>query len=104
LQSALIKFFGILKLLTPALYIVGAILLLLSFVKSKPDGLGNIWLTLYTFPIVIIGTFILHQQFQYVSGSYYKAHALCFCPSVAFLALVLFFSWFATNFPFAPRP
>jgi polyferredoxin len=43
-----------------AIYIVGAIVIWLEFLGSPPDGLANIWIAVYTFPIVIIGTFLLH--------------------------------------------
>jgi len=75
-----------------------------SFAQSNPDGLGNIWLVFYTFPIVIIGMFILHLQFPYVYGGYYEAHTLYFWLSVAFLALVLFFVFHGLQQFFCSRP
>jgi hypothetical protein len=80
----------VMKLIVPALYIAGAMVIWLAFSRSNPDGLANIWIAIYTFPIVIIGTFLLQGEFPYVPGRYYEAHALYFWPSVALLALALF--------------
>jgi hypothetical protein len=79
------------KFIVPALYIAGAMVIWLAFSRSNPDGLANIWIAIYTFLIVIIGTFLLRGEFPYVPGRYYESHALYFWPSVALLALVLFF-------------
>jgi len=84
------RILGKLKVIVPVLYILGAIPIWLEFSKINPDGLANLGLALYTFPMVIIGTFILHLEFPYFSGSYYVAHALFFCFSVVFLAVLLF--------------
>jgi hypothetical protein len=81
----------VMKFIVPALYIAGAMVIWLDFSRSNPDGLANLWIVLYTFPIVIIGTFLLRGEFPYVPGRYYEAHALYFWPSVALLALALFF-------------
>jgi hypothetical protein len=81
----------VMKFIVPALYISGAIVIWLDFLRSNPDGLANIWIAIYTFPIVIIGTFLLGGEFPYVPGRYYEAHALYFWPTVALLALALFF-------------
>jgi hypothetical protein len=78
------------KFIVPAIYMVGAIVIWLEFLGTNPDGLANIWIAVYTFPIVIIGTFLLHGEFPYVPGRYYEAHTLYFWPSVALLALALF--------------
>lgn len=64
---------------------------MVCFFKTNPDGLANLWLIIYTFPIVVIGTFILHLEFPYISGSYYVAHTVYLCISVTFLAILLFF-------------
>jgi hypothetical protein len=84
------KICGKLKLIVPALYILGAIPIWFVFSNTNPDGLANIWLFFYTFPIVLVGTFIFHLEFPYFSGSYYVAHALYFWFSVIFLAGLLF--------------
>jgi hypothetical protein len=85
----------VMKFIVPALYIAGAIVIWLDFSRSNPDGLANIWIAIYTFPIAIIGTFLLQGEFPYVPGRYYEAHALYFWPSVALLALALFFIFHA---------
>jgi hypothetical protein len=68
----------------------GAVFIWIVFSRTNPDGLANIWIGIYTFPIFIIGTFLLHQQFPYVPGGYYQAHALYFWPSVILLAIAMF--------------
>ncbi len=88
------QIFGKIKWLAPALYILAAFPIWYVFSKTNPDGLANIWLIIYTFPIVIVGTFIFHLDFPYFSGGYYGAHALYFCFSVTFLAVVLFFIFY----------
>ena len=80
----------IMKFGVPAVYIAGAIVIWLNFLGSNPDGLANIWIAIYTFPIVLIGTFLLQGEFPYMPGRYYEAHALYFWPSIAVLALALF--------------
>src|SRR4030088_3706135 len=80
----------VMKFIVPALYIAGAMLIWLDFSRSNPDGLANIWIAIYTFPMVIIGTFLLRGEFPYVPGRYYEAHALYFWPSVVLLTLALF--------------
>src|SRR4030081_1133759 len=91
----------VMKFIVPALYIAGAIVIWLDFSRSNPDGLANIWIAIYTFPMVIIGTFLLRGEFPYVPGRYYEAHALYFWPNVALLALSLFliFPCLAKNRP-----
>ncbi|WEX87696.1 hypothetical protein PZN02_000117 [Sinorhizobium garamanticum] len=90
MRMALSRLLMMMKFIAPALYIVGAIVIWLDFLRSNPDGLANIWIAIYTFPIVIIGTFLLQGEFPYVPGRYYEAHAFYFWPSVALLALALF--------------
>lgn len=91
MKKSLFKLFGISKFLVPLLYLAGAVFIWVNFVNSNPDGLANIWIGIYTFSIFIIGTFLLHQQFPYMPGGYYQAHALYFWPSVILLAVALFF-------------
>lgn len=83
------------EFLVPAVYIAGAMVIWLAFSRSNPDGLANIWIAIYTFPNVIIGTFLLRGEFPYVPSRYYEAHALYFWPSVALLAFALFFIFYA---------
>jgi hypothetical protein len=82
------------KFLAPALYVVGAVFIWLDFSSANPDGLANIGIAIYTFPVVIVGTFVLRGEFPYAQGRYYEAHAFYFWPSVALLALVLFFMFY----------
>jgi len=84
------KIFGKIKLIVPALYILGAIPIWFVFIKTNPDGLANLGLIFYTFPVVVVGTYIFQLNFPYFSGSYYVAHALYFWFSVIFLAVLLF--------------
>jgi hypothetical protein len=90
MKKSMFKFFGVLKFVLPTVYMAGAIFIWINFVTTNPDGLANVWIGLYTFPIFIIGTFLLSLQFPYMPGSYYQAHALYFWPSVIFLAVVIF--------------
>ncbi len=89
-KNTAFKIFGVLKFLVPLIYLAGAIFVWVIFAGTGPDGLANIWIVIYTFPIFIIGTFLLHQQFPYMPGGYYQAHALYFWPSVTLLAIALF--------------
>jgi len=91
MRNVLSRLFRAMKFIVPALYIAGAMAIWLAFSRSNPDGLANIWIAIYTFPMVIVGTFLLQGEFPYVPGRYYEAHALYFWPSVALLALALFF-------------
>lgn len=90
LKPPLLIFLKRLKYLLPALYIAGAAVVWITFASANPDGLANIGIVLYTFPIVLIGTFVLKLDFPYVPGRYYEAHALYFWPSAVLLALALF--------------
>ena len=90
MRSMLSRLFGVMKFIVPAFYIAGATGIWLAFSRSNPDGLANIWIAIYTFPMVLIGTFLLQGEFPYLPGRYYEAHALYFWPSVTFLALALF--------------
>lgn len=84
------RILGKLKLIIPALYILGAIPIWFIFSQTNPDGLANLGVVFYTFPIVVLGTFVFHLEFPYVPGSYYVAHAVYFGFSVTFLATLLF--------------
>src|SRR3979409_2305223 len=95
MRVSLSRLFRLMKFIVPALYIAGAMVIWLAFYRTNPDGLANIWIAIYTFPIFIIGTFLLGGEFPYVPGRYYEAHALYFWPSVALLALALFFIFHA---------
>jgi hypothetical protein len=95
MKMSLSRLLRAMKFVVPALYIAGAIVIWLDFSGSNPDGLANIWISIYTFPIFIIGTFLLQGEFPYMPGRYYEAHALYFWPSVALLALALFFIFHA---------
>jgi hypothetical protein len=95
MRISLARLFRVMKFIVPTLYIAGAMGIWLAFYRSPPDGLANIWIAIYTFPIFIIGTFLLGGEFPYAPGRYYEAHALYFWPSVALLALALFFLFHA---------
>lgn len=90
MRGSLSGFLGAMQYAAPALYIAGALVVWLTFSRTNPDGLANVLVALYTFPIVAIGTFLLQGEFPYVPGSYYVAHALYFWPSVFILALAMF--------------
>ena len=76
MRIALSRLLRVMKFIVPALYLAGAMLIWLEFSRSNPDGLANIWIAIYTFPIVIIGTFLLRGEFPYVPGRYYGRHEI----------------------------
>lgn len=67
-------------------YAIGAIPVWIGFATSPPDGLANIGLVLYTFPVVAFGTFMLKLEFPYVGGGYYVAHSVYFVAAVVWLS------------------
>lgn len=80
-----------LKFLVPLVYLAGAVAVWVAFARSPPDGLANLGLVLYTFPVVFVGTFLLRQSFPYVhAGGYYGSHAFYYWPSVVVLAGLMF--------------
>ncbi len=89
------KLFRVLKFVVPGLYIMGAVFVWLGFSKAHPDGLANIGIAVYTLPIAMAGIFLFRGEFPFAPGRYYEAHALYFWPSVAVLALALFFIFHA---------
>jgi len=95
MTMALSRLLGVIKFIVPALYIAGAVLVWLDFSRANPDGLANLWIAIYTFPVFMVGTFLLGGEFPYAPGRYHEAHALYFWPSVALLALALFFIFHA---------
>jgi hypothetical protein len=95
MRLSLSRLFGVMKLVVPALYVLGAMGVWLAFARSNPDGLANIWIAIYTFPTFIVGTFLLRGEFPYMPGRYLEAHALYFWPSIALLALALFLVFLA---------
>jgi hypothetical protein len=113
MRTSLSRLLRAMKFIAPAAYVAGAILVWVAFAGSNPDGLANIWIAIYTAPIVAVGTFVLGGDFPYLPGGYYQAHALYFAPSVALLALALFLVFHgleklvapaATTASPAPRP
>ncbi len=104
MKTAPFNSLGKLKLVLPAMYLAGAAVIWFYFASANPDGLANIWIVLYTFPIVAVGTYLLDLQFPYVPGTYYTAHALYFWPSVIVLALFLFLILHGLQKLFSPAP
>jgi hypothetical protein len=92
MRMSLFGLLRVLKFIVPVLYVSGAIGIWLDFVGSPPDGLANVWVAIYTFPTAVVGTFLLKGEFPYFPGRYYEAHAFYFWPSVALLAIALFFT------------
>jgi len=90
LWEILSRLFGLMKVWLPIFYILGAAFIWWDFARTNPDGLANIWIVLYTFPIAIVASVLLRGEFPYVSGHYDEAHALYFWPSVVVLAVALF--------------
>ena len=80
----------------PSAYILGAIFVWVDFAGSPPDGLANIWIALYTLPVMLLARLLTQREFPYVNSSlgYYEAHAVYFWVSVFVIAILLFFLGF----------
>jgi hypothetical protein len=78
MRLRLLKLFGAMKLVVPALYVVGAIGLWLKFVRTNPDGLANVWLVVYTLPVFVSARFLLQRECPFAPGRYDEADALYF--------------------------
>jgi hypothetical protein len=102
MRMFLFRLFGAMKLVVPALYVVGAMGLWLKFARTNPDGLANIWLVVYTLPVFVSARFLLQREFPFVPGRYYEAHALYFWPSVTLLAFAFFLLFRALQRIFRP--
>jgi len=89
-RISLSRLFRVAKAAVPAVYIAGAFLVWMNFVKANPDGLANIGIVLYTLPVALFGIFVLKLEFPFAPGAYYHAHGLYFSISVATLATLLF--------------
>ena len=79
--------------LVPIAYALGAVPICVNFAAAPPDGLANIWLLIYTFPVVALCTFGFGMEFPYFVGSYYLAHTVYFVTVVALLSLCMFFGF-----------
>ncbi|WP_028450557.1 hypothetical protein [Chitinibacter tainanensis] len=73
----------------PLLYLLGGAIVLLLFYRTPPDGLGNLFIFLYTLPLALLGHRLWPGQFPFMPGGYYLAHTLYFIPSVLLLAGLL---------------
>ena len=77
-----------LSIALPALYFLGGIGVWIDFMRTNPDGLANIGLLLYVFPVTIAGLasgrLIGATAFPLIASSlgYWTAHALFFFPSL----------------------
>lgn len=74
----------------PWLYLAGAVAVEVATLKAPPDGLANLPMALYTFPVVLVGTFVFRREFPFVPGSYYVAHTVYFTLATALLTGALF--------------
>jgi hypothetical protein len=77
--------------IVPLVYASGAVPVWVSFAAAPPDGLANIWLVIYTLPVVVLCTFGFGMEFPYFPGSYYLSHTVYFVTVVALLSACMFF-------------
>lgn len=73
----------------PLCYLLGAAPVWGAFILAPPDGLGNVWLMVYTLPVVLFCTFVLKLDFPYIPGSYYTAHSAYFAAAVSVLTYLM---------------
>ncbi len=80
------------RIIVPCVYILGAVFVWLDFSHLPPDGLANIGIVLYTFPVILVARVLTNSEFPFVGSSmdYYEAHALYFGASVFIIALTLY--------------
>jgi len=75
-----------------AAYLIGGIAVWISFVRTNPDGLANVGLVLYVFPVTIVGLVVgrLMERAEFIlipnHFGYLTAHALFFFPSLLAVA------------------
>lgn len=81
-----------LQILVPLVYLLGAIIVWIDFMRLPPDGLANVAIGLYTFPIMLLAGAFTERSFPYVSSSlgYYQAHTVYFLISTLIIAAFLF--------------
>ena len=85
-----------------AIYLVGGIAVWVSFARTNPDGLANVGLILYVFPISLLGLaagwLTGRTEFLLIPDrfGYYGDHAVFFFPSL--LAIAALIAWVPTIF------
>lgn len=78
-----------------SLYLLGAVWVLVAFLRAPPDGLANIWTVIWTAPIAAIGVFLerwtgIGYPFTPSRFGYYGGHTLYFILAVSLLAAILY--------------
>jgi hypothetical protein len=77
-------------------YLAVGLLVWISFMRTNPDGLANIGLVLYVFPVTLIGLAIGRQAgspgFILIPQGlgYWTAHAVFFFPSLIAVAALIY--------------
>jgi hypothetical protein len=76
--------------LAAGLYLVGAAIVLVSFLMAPQDGLANIGIALYVFPISFAGVW-LGGEFPFMPDAlgYYGGHFAYFVPAVLLFAILI---------------
>jgi hypothetical protein len=75
-------------------YLAGAIFVLVTFLRAPPDGLANIWIALYVFPITAIGLaagWLTGLEFPFLPSrlGYYWGHVAYFVPTALVCAVAI---------------
>lgn len=87
-------------IIASVIYLVGAAVVLTTFLMAPPDGLANIWIAIWTLPATLLGLGFLYYPFDIgfpfvPSGGllgYYGSHVVYFVPAVTALAWLLYSS------------
>jgi hypothetical protein len=90
------------------IYLAGGLAVWISFARTNPDGLANVGLVLYVFPISLLGLAV-----GWLTGSaefllipdrfgYYGDHAVFFFPSLFAIAALI--AWVVTKVQRIRRP
>ncbi len=85
-------------LFVTSLYLITAAFVLLRFFFSPPDGLANLWIGVWTFPVTLTGLALLSWPFgigfPFVPSTgllgYYGSHAVYFVAAVSALSAAMF--------------
>ena len=79
------------KYIIPSIYLVIGILVWLQFLGSPPDGLANIGIVLYVFPMTMLGFLIFGKTLPFFSGSYYVSQSKFFFISLITITALIYF-------------
>jgi hypothetical protein len=77
-------------------YLLGGVAVWISFARTNPDGLANLGLVLYVFPVTIpallVGRLLGQTEFILIPHrfGYLAGHALFFFPSLLLVSALIF--------------